>query len=74
MALNYPVPEGGTEGNLVQVADDGHSLNDGPFDLAANGASGAVTASQYGDGSAGQRRPVREKGGAPRRCLAGCGR
>lgn len=48
MALNLPVPEGGREGNVVLVADDGHAIGDPVITLAANGGSGAVTASQYG--------------------------
>lgn len=48
MSLNLPVPEGGREGNLVLVENDGHNIGDGVITLAANGASGAVTASQYG--------------------------
>lgn len=52
--LHIPVPEGGNAGYLVTVSEDGHNLTDGPFTLAANGGSGAVTASQYGDGTAGQ--------------------
>ena len=48
MSLTYPVPEGGREGNLLLVQDDGHSIGDGVITLAANGGTGAVTASQYG--------------------------
>ena len=46
--LNLPVPEGGREGNLVLVENDGHNVGDAAITLAANPSTGAVTAGQYG--------------------------
>lgn len=37
--LNLPVPEGGTEGNMVILGDDGHSLIDGPPTGIGTGAT-----------------------------------
>ena len=48
MSLNLPVPEGGREGNLVLVEDDGHAIGDAAITLAANGATGGLTVGQYG--------------------------
>jgi len=47
MSLNYPVPEGGVEGNMVILGDDGHSLIDGPPTGVATGSTGDVTAIKY---------------------------
>jgi len=46
--LNLPVPEGGREGNIALIENDGHNVGDGPITLAANGATGALTVGQYG--------------------------
>lgn len=51
MAFRKPVVEGGVAGRLVKIAAGGHELDDGPFTLAANGGSGAVTASEIGTGA-----------------------
>lgn len=47
MALNVPVPEGGTEGNMVLLGEGGHSLIDGPPTGVDSGEDSDVTAMQY---------------------------